>query len=146
MALHKYTVQEALNTVLNSDGDALKVDLDNVNISAQSLSIDLDKDNDTVTTYPFAASSSVVTSDTAVKGSAGTVYSVIVTLTGGAANDKMEVKDGSGGAVKLSFVASAAAQSWEFNPSVGVACSSGIYVDITDTSGSGSWTVTTVYA
>ena len=40
--LHKYTSQEALNAALNSDRDALKVDIDNATITAGDLEVDTD--------------------------------------------------------------------------------------------------------
>jgi len=40
--LRRFTVQEALNSVINSDGDALQVDLDNATITAGDLQIDTD--------------------------------------------------------------------------------------------------------
>ena len=44
---HKLTVQEALNSVLNTDRDALKIDLEGANLSA-TLDVRLDSANDSV--------------------------------------------------------------------------------------------------
>ena len=43
----KYTVQEVLNSALNTDADALKVDLEGANIAA-TLDVKLDEANDSV--------------------------------------------------------------------------------------------------
>ena len=40
--LHKYTSQEALNKVLNTDKDAMKVDIDNATITAGDLEVNTD--------------------------------------------------------------------------------------------------------
>ena len=89
-------------------------------------------------------SSSVVTADATVKATGGTLYSVMVSLNGIQVGDKVEIKDNT--TVKLSFVATATAQSWMFNPSVGVNFSHSIVVDVS-MSGGGvkEATVTTVY-
>ena len=44
---HKLTVQEALNSVLNTDRDALKIDLEGANLSA-TFDVRLDSANDSV--------------------------------------------------------------------------------------------------
>lgn len=144
--LKKFTVQEALNAALNNGGDALKVDIDNVTLDGSQLSIDLDSTNDSVTSVPTTASSSVKTADGQVKGSAGTVWSVMVGMNGVTAGDKVEIKnsiDNSGTAL-LTFTATASAQSFMFSPSVGVAYSSGIFSD--ETKSGGTITVTVVYS
>ena len=46
---HKLTVQEALNSALNDDYDALKVDLSNADFSGTQISVDLDSSEDSVT-------------------------------------------------------------------------------------------------
>jgi hypothetical protein len=86
-------------------------------------------------------SSSVTTADATVKATAGTVYSVMVNMNGVTAADKLEIKDGS--TVKLSFVATATAQSFMFNPAVGIDFGTSIVVDETKTGG--TITVTVVY-
>lgn len=110
MALHKYTVQEAVNKALEE------------------------------------GSASVLIADGQVKATAGVVHSVMVSVNGATAADKVEIKnsaDNSGTAL-LSFVATAAAQSWMFAPSIGVDFSVGIYADVTLT-GSATVSITTVY-
>ena len=140
----KLTVQEALNAALNSDRDALKVDLEGANIAA-TLDVQLDSANDSVTSVPTPGSASVLAADGQVKASAGTVYSVMISMNGVVAGDKVEIKNSTdaSGSVLLSFVATAAAQSFMFNPSVGITYAAGIYADVTISSGTVS--VTTVY-
>ena len=144
--LKKYTVQEALNAALNTGGDALKVDIDNVTLDGSQLSVDLDSADDSVTSVPTTASATVKTADAQVKGSAGTVWSVMVSMNGVTAGDKVEIKNSidNSGAALLTFTATATAQSFMFSPSVGVAYSSGIYSDETKTGG--TITVTVVYS
>ena len=170
--IKNYTADEALSLAVNDGADALKVDLEGANINA-TVDVQLSSANDSVeciqdtpadlkatvtqastartitgtaTVTPVAASASVLTADGQVKGSAGTVYSIMVSMNGVTAGDKVEIKnstDNSGSAL-LSFVATAAAQSFMFNPSVGVSYSAGIYADVSLTGGTVS--VTTVYA
>ena len=47
----EYTVKEALNSVLNTAKDALKVDIDNATINSGALEINLDNSNDDVLVY-----------------------------------------------------------------------------------------------
>jgi hypothetical protein len=92
-------------------------------------------------------SAKVLTADGQVKATAGTVHSVMVSVNGVTAADKIEIKnrgDNTGTAL-LSFVATASAQSWMFSPSAGVEFTSGIFVDVTLTGG-GTCSITTVYS
>jgi len=144
--LKKYTVQEALNAALNNGGDALKVDIDNVTLDGSQLSVDLDSADDSVTSVPTTASASTKTADGQIKASGGTVWSVMVSMNGVTAGDKVEIKnstDNSGTAL-LTFTATASAQSFMFSPSVGVAYSTGIYSD--ESKSGGTITVTVVYS
>ena len=53
--VRKYQTDELLNKVLNSGGDALKVDIDNVTLTTEggdvAIDVSLDKANDSVTIY-----------------------------------------------------------------------------------------------
>jgi len=90
------------------------------------------------------ALASVLTADGTVKSTGGTVYSVMVSLNGVQVGDKVEIKDNT--TVQLSFVATATAQSWMFDPSVGVNFDHSIVVDVTMSGGGAKEaTVTTVY-
>lgn len=165
--LKKYSVQEALNTALNDDGNALKVDLDNATISAGNIAVDLDHANDDVLVYgydgssnqkisvnsdgevittPGTASAQVVTSSNQIKGSAGTVWSLQIDMNGVTATDKIEIKNSTddSGATLLTFTATATAQSFTFTPSMGIAFSAGIYSK--ETKSGGTITVTAVYS
>lgn len=87
------------------------------------------------------ALASVTTADATVKATGGTVYSVMINMNGVTAADKVEIKDGT--TVKLSFVATATAQSFMLNPSVGINFDTSIVVD--ETKSGGTMTVTVVY-
>ena len=91
------------------------------------------------------ASSSVLTDDGQVKATAGSVIAVMVSINGFTAADKIEIKnstDNSGTAL-ISFVATAAAQSWMFTPGTNIPFDTAIFVDVTKSGGTCS--VTTVY-
>tara|TARA_R100001082_G_scaffold83456_1_gene50209 strand:- start:8160 stop:8669 length:510 start_codon:yes stop_codon:yes gene_type:complete len=165
--LKRYSVQEALNTALNDDGNALKVDLDNANITAGNIAVDLDHANDDVLVYgydgssnqkisvnsdgevittPGTASAVVKTDDGQIKASGGTVWSLQIDMAGVTIGDKIEIKnstDNSGTAL-LTFTSTAANQSFTFTPSMGIAFSTGIYSD--ETKSGGTITVTAVYS
>ena len=55
MSIQKYTVKEAINKVLNTNEDALKVDIDNVTLTTEgsdvAIDVALDKANDSVTFF-----------------------------------------------------------------------------------------------
>ena len=94
---------------------------------------------------PTQASSSVLTDDGQVKDTAGSVIAVMVSINGFTAADKIELKnstDNSGTAL-ISFVATAAAQSWMFTPGTDIEFSTAIYADVTKSGGTCS--ITTVY-
>jgi len=152
--LKRYSVQEALNTALNSDGDALKVDLEGASISAGTIDVQLEHANDDVLVYgydgssnqkistnsdgevitnPGTASAIVLTADGQIKASGGTLWSLQIDMVGVTIGDKIEIKnslDNSGTAL-LTFTATAANQSFTFTPSMGIAFSTGIYSDET---------------
>ena len=92
-------------------------------------------------------SAKVLTADGQVKATAGTVHSVMVSVNVATAGDKIEIKNSadSSGTALLSFVATAASQSWMFSPSAGVEFTSAIYADVTLT-GSATCSVTIVYS
>ena len=168
--LKKYSVQEALNTALNDDGNALKVDLDNATISAGNIAVDLDHANDDVLVYGYDGSSSnrkvkvntdgelevittpgtatavVKTADGQIKASGGTVWYLQIDMAGVTIGDKIEIKNStdSSGTALLTFTATAANQSFTFTPSMGIAFGTGIYSDETKTGG--TITVTAVYS
>ena len=55
--IQKYTVKEVLNKALNTDEDALKVDIDNASITAGTLDVTLIHSNDSVLNYGYDGSS-----------------------------------------------------------------------------------------
>ena len=55
--LHKYSVQESLNLMMNSGEDALKVDLDNATITAGELDVGIAHSDDSVLVYGYDGSS-----------------------------------------------------------------------------------------
>jgi len=73
---HKYSVQEALNIVLNSAEDALKVDIDNVTLTTEGSDINLEVHTDK------AEDSMLMFSHTVKTGSGGTSYVPLVDSDG----------------------------------------------------------------
>ena len=74
--LHKYSVQEALNTVLNTAEDALKVDIDNVTLKTEGSDINIEVHTDK------AEDSMLMFSHTVKTGSGGTSYVPLVDSDG----------------------------------------------------------------
>ena len=74
--LHKYSVQEALNTVLNTSADALKVDIDNVTLKTEGSDINIEVHTDK------AEDSMLMFSHTVKTGSGGTSYVPLVDSDG----------------------------------------------------------------
>tara|TARA_R100001510_G_C7656412_1_gene216405 strand:- start:289 stop:1395 length:1107 start_codon:yes stop_codon:yes gene_type:complete len=76
MSIQKYTVKEAINKVLNTNEDALKVDIDNVTLTTEgsdvAIDVALDKANDSVTFF----------SNTNKDGTSGTSLAPLVDLDG----------------------------------------------------------------
>jgi len=101
-------------------------------------------DTDSVT--PAGKSSSVLTSSGQIKGSAGTVYAILVSGVGVTAGDKVEIKNSTddSGASLATIVADAANGTWAFYPAVGISYDTGIYSDET-IADAGTFTVTVVY-
>ena len=54
--LQKFTVKEVLNKALNTDEDALKVDIDNANITAGQIDVALSNANDSILNYGYDGS------------------------------------------------------------------------------------------
>jgi len=73
---HKYSVQEALNIVLNTAEDALKVDIDNVTLTTEGSDINLEVHTDK------AEDSMLMFSHTVKTGSGGTSYVPLVDSDG----------------------------------------------------------------
>ena len=147
--LKKYTVQEALNRVMDDADASLNVrltSLDQVSV-ANTVDVSLNKDNDSVTTHPTTGTAVVLTADGQIKGSAGTLWSVQVDFVGTTIGDKVEIKNSTdnSGTSLMTFTSTAANQSFTFTPQVGIAYSAGIYSDETIAS-SGDITVTAVYS
>ena len=147
--LKKYTVQEALNRVMDDADASLNVKLtssDQITIANASLDVNLSSATDTVTNVPTTASATVKTADAQVKGSAGTLWSVQVDFVGTTIGDKVEIKNSTdnSGAALMTFTSTAANQSFTFTPPVGIAYSAGIYSD--ETKSGGNITVTVVYS
>jgi hypothetical protein len=99
----------------------------------------------TVKTSPNAKSGTVFTADGQVKGTAGTVYAVLVSGVGVTAADKVEIKNSAdnSGASLVTIVADAANGTWAFYPCVGITYGTGIYSD--ETKSGGTFTVTVVW-
>lgn len=97
-----------------------------------------------VTNTPVAKTGKVMTGDGQVKGTAGTVFAVLVSGIGVAAGDKVELKNSTdnGGASLITVVADAVDGTWAFYPCAGITYSVAIYCDLTT---SGNFTVTVVY-
>ena len=74
--LHKYSVQEALNTVLNTAEDALKVDIDNVTLKTEGSDINIEVHTDK------AEDSMLMFSHTVKTGTGGTSYVPLVDSDG----------------------------------------------------------------
>ena len=74
--IHKYSVQEALNTVLNTAEDALKVDIDNVTLKTEGSDINIEVHTDK------AEDSMLMFSHTVKTGSGGTSYVPLVDSDG----------------------------------------------------------------
>ena len=74
--LHKYSVQVALNTVLNTAEDALKVDIDNVTLKTEGSDINIEVHTDK------AEDSMLMFSHTVKTGSGGTSYVPLVDSDG----------------------------------------------------------------
>jgi hypothetical protein len=74
--LHKFSVQEALNTVLNTAEDALKVDIDNVTLKTEGSDINIEVHTDK------AEDSMLMFSHTVKTGSGGTSYVPLVDSDG----------------------------------------------------------------
>mgnify|MGYP003949165355 CR=1 FL=1 len=55
MAFPEFQTKEVLNKVLNTDKDALKVDIDNVTLDGSQLSVDIDKENDSIVIFSNTA-------------------------------------------------------------------------------------------
>ena len=55
--LHKYSVQESLNLMMNTGEDALKVDIDNATITAGELDVGIAHSDDSVLIYGYDGSS-----------------------------------------------------------------------------------------
>lgn len=120
--LKKYTVQEALNRVMN-DSDA-------------SLNI-----------QPSGTGTAVTqTANGQIKGSAGTLFSVQISFVGNAVGDKVEFLNSTSasGTSLITFTSTAVAQSFTFTPSIGIAYDTGIYAKWTTTSG--TVTITSVFS
>lgn len=66
-----YQSKEVLNKVLNTGGDALKVDIEGADFTGATLEVELDKDNDSVLSY-----------GNTVKDGSGTSYSLLVDADG----------------------------------------------------------------
>lgn len=98
-----------------------------------------------VTVTPAAKLSMVTTADTQIKGTAGTVYAVLVSAIGVVAGDKVEIKNSTdnSGVALLTFVADAINGTWSFYPCVGVTFDTAIFSD--ETKSAGTFTVTILY-
>jgi len=101
----------------------------------------------TATTTPVAVLSEVCYSDTAkqIKGSAGTVYAILVSGVGVTAGDTVMIKNSTdnSGTSLITIVADAVNGTWAFYPSVGITYTAGIYFDVSITGG--DFTATVVY-
>jgi len=100
----------------------------------------------TATNTPVAKTSVVKTTDGQVKGSAGTVYGILVSYVGVTAGDKIELKNSTdnSGTSLITIVASGSDGTNAFYPCVGITYDTGIYYD--ETIGDvGAFTTTIIY-
>ena len=145
----KYTVQEALNRVMNDDDKSLSVkltDADQVTI-AGTVSVALDSSNDSVETVPTAGSAVVLSASGQVLGAAGKLWSAQIDFVGTTIGDKVELKNATtdSGTSLMTFTSTVANQSFTFTPPVHIAYSAGIFAKET-IDGSGDITMTIVYS